>query len=1814
MKSKFNSQQYKVNFILALILFFLFSAQSQAECTYVISPADFQFESSTNAEFAYKLKTSKTFNSPTIKLDTQWVTWGNTAKQNGAVKLLIDKNGDGIASEAEFVTLYDKPDLDGSQYPESYIYSTGSAFIALWASLENFTLTKDVPIKLKHYDGTSTIYTDWLLKVICQAVVPPTTTGNLSVIWKEPVSDGMEMTGSIVYADGIVKNPNGVMEVRATFRDNSGHEYIGKQSRYNSVTEESFGIGLQPVSAGFSDNSLINITLGITDDSGNLIENIAARNFVWCLQSPCNVIVANTEPTFISGTVSSQTITQKGNLQFKSAWKDAENNPIVGVKVRYRRDGGALGIDYLWKEESLNYIQNTNPATFEKTVQIDETEGPYEFEFQASDVEQLGGAILHTTTWQGLGQFSVVTVLDNQPPKLQIIGVAPSSVMPGKPFNIKLQATDPNSNMRDIQIDWTGKGGSDGMVTAHVAANGEVIIPSHTYNLPLDTNLYWTATAYDTLDAKSNTVRGKVTIGRPRINTIAEKNNPSNKLTQNCSASCDPTLRGDPVNTATGSQIISFTLLKVDGLLPLSFSLAYDSAILDTQGMVGKAWSSNLSGTRLEQTPENDVLIHWSESQYNTFLLQGDGSYSSSDQRIHFDSLVKNADGSFTLTRQSKAIYTFNAAGQLQSIANPQGQQLTFEYDVAGRVSKVSEPVSKVFLSYQYNTAGLLDSVSDSSGRQVSFGYNVAGLLETITDAAKQTVTYSYDSAGRILKAVNSDNNVLFVNIYDADGRVLSQDDSNPNNQLLRFAYTQDASGNYVTTLTQRDGTVRVYTYTPAYQLLSLQDELNNVNQIHYDEFTGLPLEIISAKGAKTQLIYDDKGNLISGVNAKGVATQISYDALNNPIAITDILNNKNTFAYSDKQLLISATDAANQTTTLAYNNDNQLSTVTSPKGAVLQLEYQNGLVSKVTNAEGQTQLMTRDAAGRVVKITDAEGYSTDLVLDAVNRLVSAKDALGRTLITLTYNARDAITSMTDAKGNVTRFEYDDNGNRVKVTNALGDSTRFEYDAEDRLIKVIDAANQASQLIRDVTGRVVKTIDPLGNINEVQYDAAGNAVKQIDALGQTVVTLNYDILDNVTQATDALGNKASVEYDQLDRVVKSINPLNKATQYQYDVLSRVQKTVDALSGESSQTFDADGELISFKDPNQHETRSAFDKSGRIIEQTTTTGGKVSYRYDARDLLTELKNARGQVRTIEYDAVGRITQWTDEVSERAYQYDDNDNVLSVVDSVAGKVSFTYDKLDRILTYTDAQENKLSYTYDVIGNLTTLTYPDNKQVKYAYDARGALISVTDWANRVTRYSYDANGQVIKEERPNNTVLTKRYDAAGRLIEVQDLDSTGTAVVSFSYLYDAAGNIIEEQMLPEPDISAVQSMTMEYGIGNSLSKVDAQATPFDLDGNLLQAPLNGTLTDFAFNARNQLIKAANLDYGYDALGYRDVVKESGKTTRYVLNPVPALHQALIKIAPDSTKTFYVYGLGLIGEETNGKYLSYHFDYRGSTVALTANDGQVVNRFAYEPYGGLLGREALLQGTPFLFNGRYGVVTDPNGLYQMRARFYHPELRRFVNQDPVFLGGVEDSQNLNRFVFVTGNPVSLIDPFGLVLLIDHSLDCLNNGETTHCKQYENMNNLLQFQAKTGEEGFKLIGDKAGAKLMGSIGTKLSYLGAGYSTLTTYKKDGIYGGVKQVVIETVGICAGTAAGTACAVGTTSMGFAPAAMVTAPTCAFFAQEGGKLAATFTIDTIEDGFNMLFPPSANNKWHPPMATPNKWHPPMAVPIVRKMPNF
>ena len=135
----------------------------------------------------------------------------------------------------------------------------------------------------------------------------------------------------------------------------------------------------------------------------------------------------------------------------------------------------------------------------------------------------------------------------------------------------------------------------------------------------------------------------------------------------------------------------------------------------------------------------------------------------------------------------------------------------------------------------------------------------------------------------------------------------------------------------------------------------------------------------------------------------------------------------------------------------------------------------------------------------------------------------------------------------------------------------------------------------------------------------------------------------------------------------------------------------------------------------------------------------------------------------------------------------------------------------------------------------------------------------------------------------------------------------------------------------------------------------------------------------------------------------------------------------------ASNNLIAFYVYdGSGLVAKVTpTNDYYYYHYDGLGSTVAITDSTAQIVNAYAYSPYG-LLGAQETIPNS-FTYVGRFGVMAEGNGLYFMRARYYDPQVGRFINKDPIgYLGG------MNLYAYAENDPVSLTDPLGFMSLWD--------------------------------------------------------------------------------------------------------------------------------------------------------------------------------
>jgi RHS repeat-associated protein len=92
------------------------------------------------------------------------------------------------------------------------------------------------------------------------------------------------------------------------------------------------------------------------------------------------------------------------------------------------------------------------------------------------------------------------------------------------------------------------------------------------------------------------------------------------------------------------------------------------------------------------------------------------------------------------------------------------------------------------------------------------------------------------------------------------------------------------------------------------------------------------------------------------------------------------------------------------------------------------------------------------------------------------------------------------------------------------------------------------------------------------------------------------------------------------------------------------------------------------------------------------------------------------------------------------------------------------------------------------------------------------------------------------------------------------------------------------------------------------------------------------------------------------------------------------------------------------------------------GSTTALTDGNGKLVERETYDAYGNSSGSA----------NTRYGYTgrerDSLTGLMYYRARFYDPQLGRFISEDPIgFLG-----RDVNLYGYVKNRPLLFRDPTG--------------------------------------------------------------------------------------------------------------------------------------------------------------------------------------
>ena len=178
--------------------------------------------------------------------------------------------------------------------------------------------------------------------------------------------------------------------------------------------------------------------------------------------------------------------------------------------------------------------------------------------------------------------------------------------------------------------------------------------------------------------------------------------------------------------------------------------------------------------------------------------------------------------------------------------------------------------------------------------------------------------------------------------------------------------------------------------------------------------------------------------------------------------------------------------------------------------------------------------------------------------------------------------------------------------------------------------------------------------------------------------------------------------------------------------------------------------------------------------------------------------------------------------------------------------------------------------------------------------------------------------------------------------------------------------------------------------------------------------------------WDIKDNLLTRNGVTYFYDGNETRRA--KTGK--RYVINE---LNNSVLAETDEAGNYlfYYVYGpTGLLYRPyASGGTAYYHYDFRGSTIALT-DDGQNTFRlYQYDAYGKILQQSSPANDdNPFRYVGQHGVQYEDANLYFMRARYYDPTTGKFLSEDPIW--------STNLFAYGDNNPMMGIDPSGRITL----------------------------------------------------------------------------------------------------------------------------------------------------------------------------------
>lgn len=1020
----------------------------------------------------------------------------------------------------------------------------------------------------------------------------------------------------------------------------------------------------------------------------------------------------------------------------------------------------------------------------------------------------------------------------------------------------------------------------------------------------------------------------------------------------------------------------------------------------------------------------------------------------------------------------NESILTYDDRGNIISVTDPMGATTSYTFDANNNQTSITDARGNT-TTQTYDERGNSTSVTDAYDNVWYFTYNVFNDATTITDPLGRTQTFVYDTDGNLSLYTDADGKTLLY-VMDSSGRLTHYTNKNGETTILTYGI-----GSQPTRITNPGGTYREIEYNDLGMQTVLRDEEGRETTFTYDA-AGRPLTVLDAAAGLVTFVYDDQ-RVEQVIDQLGRITHYEYDEIGRPTRTIDALGGVSATTYNANGQIVSTTDPLGGTTTYTYRSDGQVDFMTDAMGGITRYQYDaNKNVTGIVDANGHLTTYEYDKLNQLAKETNALGGTWIYTYDAIGNRTSERDENGN-LTRYNYNVLNRLVEQIDALNHSAEWTYDGEGNLTTYTDETNHTTTFAYNARSWLTSVTDPAGKVISYGYDTVGNQTSVTDELLRVTSFEYDDLNRLIQVTEPL-DAITSYEYDAVSNLISVTDPLLRETTYDYDDLDRLIAATDPRGAETSYSYDANSNLKSLTDPVGNTTRFTYDSLYRLLTETDPLGRARTYGYDAVGNVIQQTDRNGRVIEYTYDSLDRLSEEHwlTAGDLVRTFEY------------------AYDAASNLMSASDSDS-TYSYSYDALNRLATDSNAGTPNtpsvtLTSSYDAAGRRTGVVDNSGVTVDSVYNSRG-LLERRAWHGggidpALLDFTYNDAGQRTDIDRYSDLTGTNRigrttfgYDEQGRLDDIVHLDALDAVMADYDFLYDLADQLTNSAHHGESTTYAYDDAGQLTAANHSVQTDEAYS--FDLNGNR-------TTVGLITGPNNQVQSDGTFDYAYDGEGNLLTKTEisTGDVTSYTydhrnrLTSVITANSSNVVIL-ETTFTYDVFdrriaktvdsdGAGPTSEETthfvyDGEHVWADFDDGGVVLArylfgdiidevlaryqptdgtawyLTDNVGTIrdivdaagdlLNHIDYDSFGQIIAQSNAAVGDRFTYTGREWDAET--GLYYYRARYYDPQLGKFISTDPI--GFAAGDANLYRYV--SNSPITRIDPSGQTTVAPYSV-----------------------------------------------------------------------------------------------------------------------------------------------------------------------------